>query len=73
MHELAQGAAAGTSTRSSSCQKDHPLFRQQFQIAKVPQIPSINFWMGSGGGTSERYDDSAVPHAMGDRRQARAA
>jgi Domain of unknown function (DUF4159) len=45
--------------------KDHPLFRQQFQIAKVPQIASINFWMGSGGGTSERYEDSAVPHAMG--------
>ena len=34
--------------------KDHPLFRQQFQISKVTQIPSINFWMGSGGGTSER-------------------
>ena len=44
--------------------KDHPLFRQQFQIAKVPQIASINFWAGSGG-TSERYEDSAVPHAMG--------
>ena len=45
--------------------KDHPLFRQQFQISKVSQIASINFWMGSGGGTSERYEDSAVPHAMG--------
>ena len=45
--------------------KDHPLFRQQFQISKVPQIASINFWMGSGGGTSEQYEDSAVPHAMG--------
>jgi hypothetical protein len=45
--------------------KDHPLFRSQFQITKVAQIPSINFWMGSGGGTSERYEDSAVPHAMG--------
>jgi hypothetical protein len=45
--------------------RDHPLFRQQFQIAKVPQIASINFWAGSGGGTSERYGDSAVPHAMG--------
>lgn len=44
---------------------DHPLFRAQFEIAKVPQIPSINFWMGSGGGTSERYDDSAVPTAHG--------
>jgi Domain of unknown function (DUF4159) len=45
--------------------RDHPLFRQQFQIAKVPQIASINFWAGSGGGSSERYEDSAVPHAMG--------
>jgi hypothetical protein len=43
----------------------HPLFRSQFQVAKVPQIPSINFWAGSGGGTSERYDDSAEPHARG--------
>ena len=45
--------------------KDHPLFRQQFQIAKVPQIASINYWMGSGGDTSEQGSDSAVPHAMG--------
>lgn len=44
--------------------RDHPLFRQQFQIAKVAQIPSINFWAGSGGQTSERYGDSAVAHAM---------
>jgi hypothetical protein len=41
------------------------LFRQQFQISKVPQIASINHWFGSGGGTSERGADSAVPHAMG--------
>ena len=45
--------------------KDHPLFRAQFEISRVPQIPSINHWMGSGGGTSERYADSAVPHARG--------
>ncbi len=45
--------------------KDHPLFRQQFQIAKVAQVPSINFWAGSGGQTSERYGDSAVARAMG--------
>jgi hypothetical protein len=45
--------------------KDHPLFRAQFEIARVPQIPSINHWMGSGGGTSERYEDSAEPHARG--------
>jgi hypothetical protein len=43
----------------------HPLFRAQFEIKAVPQIPSINFWMGSGGGTSERYEDSHVPHARG--------
>ena len=42
---------------------DHPLFRTQFEIDRVPQIPSINFWMGSGGGTSERGADSAEPHA----------
>ena len=42
---------------------DSPLFRTQFEIKRVPQIPSINFWMGSGGGTSERGGDSADPHA----------
>ena len=28
----------------------------------MPQIPSINYWFGTGGGTSERGRDSAVPH-----------
>jgi hypothetical protein len=40
----------------------HPLFRSQFVVDKVPQIPSIGHWYGSGGGTSER-PDSTVPHA----------
>ena len=31
----------------------------------VPQVPSINFWRGSGGGTSERYDDSARVQVRG--------
>jgi Domain of unknown function (DUF4159) len=44
--------------------KDHPIFRQQFQIPAVKQIASINFWAGTGS-TSERGSDSAVPHAMG--------
>jgi hypothetical protein len=44
---------------------DHPLFRQMFVVSKVPQIPSINFWAGTGGATSERGPDSAVPHARG--------
>jgi hypothetical protein len=42
---------------------DHPMFRMHFVVKKVPQIPSINHWMGSGGGTSERGQDSAVPTA----------
>jgi hypothetical protein len=45
--------------------KDHPLFRALFDIGGVPQIASIGFWWGSGGGTSERGPDSAVPHARG--------
>jgi uncharacterized protein DUF4159 len=43
---------------------DHPLFRTQFNVKRVPQIPSINFWAGTGG-TSERGQDSATPHAFG--------
>jgi hypothetical protein len=42
---------------------DHPLFRGHFDVPGIPQIPSINFWLGSGGGTSERGTDSAEPHA----------
>jgi hypothetical protein len=41
---------------------DHPMFRMVFQVKEVPQIPSINNWRGSGGGTSERFD-SDTPHA----------
>lgn len=40
---------------------DHPIFRTHFVVTKVPQIPSINFWMWSGGGTSERGEDSETP------------
>jgi hypothetical protein len=40
---------------------DHAIFRTQFVVNKVPQIPSINFWMGSGGGTSEAGYDSQKP------------
>src|SRR6266850_1366772 len=41
---------------------EHPLFHTQFEVKKVAQIPSINFFFGSGR-TSERGSDSAVPHA----------
>jgi hypothetical protein len=42
---------------------DHAMFRTLFEVPKLPQIPSINFWAGTGGRTSERGADSAVPHA----------
>lgn len=45
--------------------KDHLLFRSHFDVAAMPQIPSINFWGGSGGGTSERGADSAEVHTRG--------
>jgi hypothetical protein len=41
----------------------HPMLQSMFEVKRIPQIPSINFWYGSGGGTSERGADSAVPHA----------
>ena len=28
--------------------RDHPLFRTQFTVERVPQIPSINRWDGTG-------------------------
>ena len=43
---------------------DHPIFHMVYNITKVSQIPSINFWLGTGQ-TSERFADSAVPHIRG--------
>jgi len=44
---------------------DHPIFHMLYDVHELPQIPSINFWAGTGGATSERGRDSAVPHARG--------
>ena len=44
---------------------DHPIFRTLFQVSKVPQIPSIAHWRRSGGETSERGAESAVPQMYG--------
>lgn len=41
---------------------DDPLFKTLYRIDQIPQISSINFWRRSGGRTSERGADSAVPH-----------
>jgi hypothetical protein len=40
---------------------EHPIFRTFFQVGKVPQIPSIAHWRRTGGETSERGAESAVP------------
>jgi hypothetical protein len=44
---------------------DHPIFRTLFQVTKVPQIPSIAHWRRTGGETSERGAESAVPQMYG--------
>jgi len=46
--------------------RDFPLFHSVFEIPDgVPQIASIGYWLGSGGGTSERGAESAQAHARG--------
>ena len=37
---------------------EHQIFKTMFQVKEMPQIPSINHWRRSGGGTSERPGDS---------------
>ena len=41
---------------------EHPIFRTQFEVRDLPQIPNIGFYMRSGGRTSEQGSDSSVPH-----------
>jgi hypothetical protein len=41
---------------------EHPLFHLLYDIKHKVQIPSINFWGGTGGQTSERGSLSAEPH-----------
>jgi len=43
----------------------HPVFRSQFVVTKLPQIPSINYWSRTGGETSERGAESAIPDIRG--------
>jgi hypothetical protein len=42
-----------------------PIFRAQYAITSIPQIPSIQYWRYSGGGISERGPDSEEPHFRG--------
>ena len=48
---------------------DHQLFHMLYDVREVAQIPSIGFWYGTNGATSERGRDSAEVHvrAIADR------
>jgi len=39
---------------------EHELFHALYDVREVPQIPSIGFWGGPGGATSERLDSRVV-------------
>jgi hypothetical protein len=39
-----------------------PIFRAQFVVKEMPQVPNLPYWRSSGGDTSEQGADSAVPH-----------
>jgi hypothetical protein len=41
---------------------EHPIYRMLFPIAQVPQVPSMQYWRGSGGDTSEMGEYSARAH-----------
>jgi hypothetical protein len=41
---------------------NHSIFRTLVEVPRVPQIPGISFWWGSGGRTSEQGADSADVH-----------
>jgi hypothetical protein len=42
---------------------EHAIFHGLMPLASLPQIPSIGYWGGPGGPTSERGRLSATPHA----------
>lgn len=44
---------------------DHPILSSFYFIDEVPQIPSIQFWRSSGGGTSERGSQSTPARFYG--------
>jgi hypothetical protein len=40
---------------------DHPILRTMFAVQRIPQVPSWQYWAGSGGDTSEMGRYSATP------------
>lgn len=43
----------------------HPVMRTLYDVKAIPQVPSIQFWRGSGGETSELGSDSEEVHFRG--------
>jgi hypothetical protein len=43
---------------------DHAIFRMMFTVSRIPQVPSWQYWSGSGD-TSEMGADSAHAHMAG--------
>ena len=43
----------------------HSIMHTLYDVKEIPQVPNIGHWRQTGGGTSERYDDSAVVHFRG--------
>jgi len=41
---------------------DHPLMSIVYQVDRIPQIPNIQYWRRSGGGTSEFGAETETPH-----------
>jgi len=41
---------------------DHPLMSIVYQVDRIPQIPNIQHWRRSGGGTSEFGAETETPH-----------
>jgi hypothetical protein len=41
---------------------EHSIYRMLFPIARIPQVPSMQFWRGSGGATSEMDEYSSTAH-----------
>jgi hypothetical protein len=43
----------------------HGIMRTLYAVPRIPQVPNINFWAGTGGQTSERGWDSAEVYVKG--------
>src|SRR4029434_10090491 len=44
---------------------DHPIWRTQFELKKLPQMPSIQSWRRSGSTTERGVSPSGDVHARG--------